>query len=150
MIKNFQKPEFKEEPKPIQEGQQEPKKKRSLIHRFFLLLYYIFVWFPSHIVWEIVKKLLDKFLPLFLVLLFYKNVAPWIVKNWGDKLHPFLKWILTIFHTFLLVVSLTACGTSYQKPADIGMGTDDLKMSECEPCKMTPFYKDGQWLIERK
>lgn len=119
---------------------------KKLLEKIIFILFK----FPFIFLWEAFITILIRFGPLVAVLLFYKNVAPWIVKNWGDKLHPFLKWILTIFPALLLTVTLTGCGTSHQKPADIGMGTDDLKMSECEPCKMTPFYKDGQWLIERK
>lgn len=50
---------------------------------------------------------------------------------------------------FLMGVVLSGCGTKHQMPPEIGTGTNDLKASNCEACKLKPFYRNGQWLIER-
>ena len=135
----------------IQEKSQEGWLKRILKKGFKKLLdkvIFILFKFPFLFLWEAFLAILFRLGPIILVLLFYKNVAPWIVKKWGDQLHPFLKWILFYSLPFCLV--LGGCTSSSQKLPEMGTGTDDLKKSVCAQCTQKPFYKNGQWLIERK
>lgn len=118
---------------------------KLLLKKFLERLFFWFVIMP----YRLIKELIFWAVTMFLLLTFYFKAIPWIAnKIWGKDVPALLKFFIPSLFTLCLM--LTGCSTSHQKPADIGTGTDDLKKSVCAQCTKEPFYKDGQWLTERR